>query len=575
MLRWKCLVLVFVIFFAGSQKGHAAEVHFAKYEEKNGQRVLLQHGTTHRNASFLKEAIQHVSYPKFFVEHEELGNSPIIHELYATDLQQLNRRLVDLRVDTRSRWLGHLSGPFDATATAPTVGELRILATNGPSTNRVNLVFLGDGYTALEREKFFSDIERIKNEMFGAQSMSPYLPIINVYAVFVPSAESGIGYQGAPKNTYYQSFRERGELRGIYYTDRGYDRVQASCNQAPGCDYPILVANDPYYGGLGGAVSVTTSSVDSSWKVLIHELGHSIGLVGEEYDGGGYHGANYAATLDTVTWGPWLTGPLREEPSQSRVIAWPWKRLDQGAFRIPFNSDGRWSRAGMRVSLSGARTSEDIHITLNGQLQSYSGTPSGDRNFYDFDWAGFQSGPHELVFTANPASTDKVVSSLAVHEYGRDYNFAADAIGAYPLFSGNNNKMGYRPSHGTCLMRTMSSKQFCNVCRENNWHKMFRKVALIDDVQIRSVDNFAIVALKLPALGQFRSPRIRGERLSIKWFVNGQEETHLRNNISFTYWADSLRDQVFEVEVEYVSPHLRSDPEDLLLVRRQIPTSLL
>jgi len=94
-------------------------------------------------------------------------------------------------------------------------------------------------------------------------------------------------------------------------------------------------------------------------------------------------------------------------------------------------------------------------------------------------------------------------------------------------------------------------------------------------VQIRSVDNFAIVALKVPALGQFRVPRIRGERLSIKWFVNGQEETHLRNNISFTYWADSLRNQLFEVEVEYLSPHLRSDPEGLLWVRRQIPTRQL
>ena len=38
------------------------------------------------------------------------------------------------------------------------------------------------------------------------------------------------------------------------------------------CDFPALIANDPYYGGLGGEFIISTSSKTSGSIVLRHEM---------------------------------------------------------------------------------------------------------------------------------------------------------------------------------------------------------------------------------------------------------------------------------------------------------------
>jgi hypothetical protein len=52
-----------------------------------------------------------------------------------------------------------------------------------------------------------------------------------------------------------------------------------------GCDYPSIIGNDPFYGGLGGEFVIATESETSGTIVLRHEMGHNFISVGEEYDG--------------------------------------------------------------------------------------------------------------------------------------------------------------------------------------------------------------------------------------------------------------------------------------------------
>lgn len=52
---------------------------------------------------------------------------------------------------------------------------------------------MGDGYTLEEQDLFFADIARLVTEMWSADTFAPVLPLFNVWAVFTPSAESGIG----------------------------------------------------------------------------------------------------------------------------------------------------------------------------------------------------------------------------------------------------------------------------------------------------------------------------------------------------------------------------------------------
>ena len=52
-------------------------------------------------------------------------------------------------------------------------------------------------------------------------------------------------------STVYGLYRDGTELRGVYYAKP--DVARAACQSTDACDYPILLGNDPYYGGLGGA----------------------------------------------------------------------------------------------------------------------------------------------------------------------------------------------------------------------------------------------------------------------------------------------------------------------------------
>ena len=44
--------------------------------------------------------------------------------------------------------------------------------------NRIDVVFMGDGYTAEERELHFADMERLVDDMWGDTTFASYLPLL-------------------------------------------------------------------------------------------------------------------------------------------------------------------------------------------------------------------------------------------------------------------------------------------------------------------------------------------------------------------------------------------------------------
>jgi hypothetical protein len=60
------------------------------------------------------------------------------------------------------------------------------------------LVFVGDGYTASQRDLFLEDMKRLYQEMFEGVTFRSF-PLFNVWAVFRASVESGIGKNDKPK----------------------------------------------------------------------------------------------------------------------------------------------------------------------------------------------------------------------------------------------------------------------------------------------------------------------------------------------------------------------------------------
>lgn len=135
-------------------------------------------------------------------------------------------------------------------------------------------------FAGSERTKFYDDMERLTKEMFEGSTFRSYLPIFNIWAIFVESVDSGIGYDG-PKNTPFRLYRESGQLRGIFPGNSAYARQVCTMVGFSGCDYPSIIGNDDFYGGLGGEFVISTKSERTGTVVLRHEMGHNFADVGE------------------------------------------------------------------------------------------------------------------------------------------------------------------------------------------------------------------------------------------------------------------------------------------------------
>jgi len=173
-------------------------------------------------------------------------------------------------------------------------GTLHILRTNGPNANRLNLVFLSEGYTNGQTGKFTNDARNVLQQILLTQPYREYTNYLNAFAIFVASAEAGSDHPASNqfRNTYFNStYDSYGIARLLTIPPNDYDGNYANgygkvyallAALRPDYDIPLLLVNDTVYGGSGGDVP-TASTHASSAEIAIHEIGHSFANLGDEY----------------------------------------------------------------------------------------------------------------------------------------------------------------------------------------------------------------------------------------------------------------------------------------------------
>ena len=173
-------------------------------------------------------------------------------------------------------------------------GTLYTLATNGPTSNRINLVFLAEGYTAGQTAQFSANARAVLQQLTTTPPFNEYSNYFNAFAIFVASAEAGSDHpaRGIFRDTYFNStYDSYGTARLVTIPPNdwdgnyanGYGKVDTLLQALlPDYDQALLVVNDPEYGGSGGTVLVT-STHPSSPEIGVHEFGHSFADLGDEY----------------------------------------------------------------------------------------------------------------------------------------------------------------------------------------------------------------------------------------------------------------------------------------------------
>ncbi len=190
--------------------------------------------------------------------------------------------------------------------------EVDTIMYNGDPSNRIDIVFLGDGYTINDTALYTSDVQDYINFMFSSASpYNEYSTYFNVYKVKVISQKSGSDHPEANPPVY------RNTALGTYYGCAGIDRlicaedesVYAAAQSIPWYDEIAVLVNDPTYGGSGGDYLI---SYNGYWGpyVYMHELGHSFAYLADEYLYGNYPGnvsnCNCDASSSQPGWQSWI-----------------------------------------------------------------------------------------------------------------------------------------------------------------------------------------------------------------------------------------------------------------------------
>lgn len=208
--------------------------------------------------------------------------------------------------------LALLALAFPVLAQAPTV---RTLLSSGTTSSRYDMVILGDGYTSAEQARFDQDCTNFMTALLQRQPYSTFASYINVHTVFRASTMSGANHPDTNpplvRNPVYgSSYNTGGTARCLYISNTSLALADAAL--APANEGRILVmVNDSRYGGCAAqfAVSYNGSSMN---EVQIHEVGHSLAGLADEYDypnqtytGGEPGQANITTSPSGQKWSHW------------------------------------------------------------------------------------------------------------------------------------------------------------------------------------------------------------------------------------------------------------------------------
>ncbi len=183
---------------------------------------------------------------------------------------------------------------------------------SGPREARLDLLVLGDGYTEADASAFQADTDALIAALLATEPFQTHGSALDVWRSQPVSVDSGVS-----KDTRFETV-ERDTALSCTYGCGGADRI-VCCDDAavleaaeaalPDADALFVLVNDDDYGGAGSPVYSVSFTGPDFEPVGVHELGHVLGDLYDEYtygfDAGGF-GPNCAVSPAFLPWDPWI-----------------------------------------------------------------------------------------------------------------------------------------------------------------------------------------------------------------------------------------------------------------------------
>jgi len=288
---------------------------------------------------------------------------------------------------------------------------------NGEPRDKVDLLLIGDGYTAAEMDKWHKDARRLADLLFAASPFKERRADFNVWAEDLPAEESGVSrpsdgiYRKSPVRAAYDAF---GSERYVLTFDN--KRLREAASAAP-YEFIEIVVNDRKYGGGGIFNQFATVAADNAFTpyVFVHEFGHHFAGLADEY-----------YTSDVA----YEASAARPEPWEPNATADPhaakWAGLIAAGTPLPTP----WPK--------------EQFETLEKQIQARRRQIRAAH------------GPEEEMEALFREEREKTTALLAEGPYGH-------AVGAFE--GAMYEPRGYYRPQADCIMFTRDEVGFCAVCR--------------------------------------------------------------------------------------------------------------
>ena len=174
-----------------------------------------------------------------------------------------------------------------------TTFPVHVIHKTGNDKENFVIVIMGDGYTAQQQDQFVKDATQKAQGMLTWSPYKEYSDRINIYAIQTISNETGISeYGGKSVDTYFHlrlfgkaiGFSNGGDQKAKDLREE-MEKKYLDAGASVGTIHILSNTNGDFGASINSLFSFSTNSEDnSSGTAMTHEVSHSIGSLGDEYE---------------------------------------------------------------------------------------------------------------------------------------------------------------------------------------------------------------------------------------------------------------------------------------------------
>ena len=163
--------------------------------------------------------------------------------------------------------------------------DVVVIHKSGDPANKVDLLLMGDGYTAAEQEAFIAKAIELTEILFATSPFRERKDDFNIWALAPAAPQSGVSrpstgvFRDSPIGATYDSFRSERYI--LTFDNKSMRRIASSTPY----DFIEILTNSEVYGGGGIYGLFSTAAANSEWApyLFVHEFGHHFAGLADEY----------------------------------------------------------------------------------------------------------------------------------------------------------------------------------------------------------------------------------------------------------------------------------------------------